>query len=82
MRTKTIIDGFKNSQKFRVTINGVMLNGITPKDLMDCRFGLTEQRVAVWDAIGSLAAMRRVETIKPIGLTGTWRGVNIQVDMN
>lgn len=81
MRTKTIIDGFKNSQKFRVTINGVLLNGITPKDLDNSRFGLTEQRVAVWDALESLARMRRVETIKPIGLTGTWRGVDIQVDI-
>lgn len=81
MRTKTIIDGFKNSQKFRVIMNGVMLNNITPKDLMDTRFGLTNQRVALWDAIQSLASMRRVEVIKPIGLTGTWREVNIQVDM-
>ena len=81
MRTKTIIDGFKNSQKFRVIMNGVMINGITPKDLMDARFGLTNQRVALWDALQSLASMRRVEVTKPIGLTGTWREVNIQVDM-
>jgi len=81
MRTKTIIDGFKNSQKFRVIMNGVMLNNITPKDLIDTRFGLTNQRVALWDAIQSLASMRRIEVIKPIGLTGTWREVNIQVDM-
>jgi hypothetical protein len=62
-------------------MNGVMLNNITPKDLIDTRFGLTNQRVALWDAIQSLASMRRIEVIKPIGLTGTWREVNIQVDM-
>lgn len=81
MRTKTIIDGFRNSQKFRVILNGVMINGITPKDLNSSKFGLRDQQAAVWQAINSLAVMRRVEVTKPIGLTGNWSGCEVQVDL-
>lgn len=81
MRTKTIIDGFRNSQKFRVILNGVIINGITPKDLNNSKFGRLSQQAAVWQAINSLAVMRRVEATKPIGLTGNWSGCEVQVDL-
>lgn len=81
MRTKTIIDGFRNTQKFRVILNGVIINGISPKDLNNSKFGLRDQQAAVWQAINSLAVMRRVEVTKPIGLSGNWSGCEVQVDL-
>ena len=79
MRTKTIIDGFKNSQKFRVIINGIILH-TTVKGMAYDTFGQTEQRVAVWDALMALAMQRRHETAA-VGLAGTWRGYEVQVDL-
>jgi hypothetical protein len=79
MRTKTIIDGFKNSQKFRVTLNGIMFF-TTVKEMAFDLFGNTEQRVAVWDAMMALAMQRRHETAA-VGLAGTWRGYDVQVDL-
>lgn len=79
MRTKTIIDGFKNSQKFRVIINGIALY-TTVKGMAFDTFGMTDQRVAVWDAMMALAMQKRHESAA-VGLTGTWRGYNVQVDL-
>jgi hypothetical protein len=58
-----------------------MINGITPKDLNDSKFGLTNQRVAVWQAIIALASMRRVEKIPPVGLTGNWSECEVQINL-
>ena len=80
MRTKTIVTGFKNSQKIRVILNGVILY-TTIKDVMFNLFGQTDQRIAVTQGLQSLAYMRAVESIKPIGLTGTWSGCSVQVDL-
>jgi hypothetical protein len=80
MRTKTIIDGFKNSQKFRVIINGIILY-TTVKEMAFDMFGQTDQRVAVWEAMMKLAMMRRVEKIQPIGLACDVRGYQVQVDL-
>lgn len=80
MRTKTIIDGFKNSQKFRVIINGIILY-TTVKEMAFDMFGQTDQRVAVWEAMMKLAMMRRVEKIAPIGLACDIRGYQVQVDI-
>lgn len=80
MRTKTIIDGFKNSQKFRVILNGVILY-TTVKEMAFDLFGQTDQRVAVWEAMMKLAYMRRVEKIAPIGLACDVRGYQVQVDL-
>lgn len=79
MRTKTIIDGFKNSQKFRVTINGIMVF-TTVKEMAYGMFGNTEQRVAVWDAMMALAMQKRHESAA-VGLAGSWRGYEVQVDL-
>lgn len=80
MRTKTIIDGFKNSQKFRVVINGIILF-TTVKEMAYDMFGQTDQRVAVWEAMMKLAMMRRVEKIQPVGLACDVRGYQVQVDL-
>lgn len=80
MRTKTIVDGFKNSQKIRVILNGVHLY-TTIKDVAFNLFGHTAQRIAVTQALQSLAYMRAVESIKPVGLTGSWSGCQVQVDL-
>lgn len=80
MRTKTIIDGFKNSQKFRVVINGIILF-TTVKEMAFDMFGQTDQRVAVWEAMMKLAMMRRIEKIQPVGLACDVRGYQVQVDL-
>ena len=79
MRQKTIIDGFKNSQKFRVVINGIIIY-TTVKGMAFDTFGQTDQRVAVWDALMALARQRRHEPAA-VGLAGTWRDYNVQVDI-
>lgn len=79
MRTKTIIDGFKNSQKFRVTLNGIIMF-TTVKDMAFNLFGQTEQRVAVWDAMMALARQKRAEPAA-VGLAGNWRGYSVQIDL-
>lgn len=79
MRQKTIIDGFKNSQKFRVVINGIIVY-TTVKGMAFDTFGQTDQRVAVWDALMALARQRRQEPAA-VGLAGTWRDYNVQVDI-
>ena len=80
MRTKVIIDGFKNSQKFRVILNGIVIY-TTVKDMAFNLFGQTDQRVAVWNAMMKLAMMRRVEKIAPVGLGCDMNGFQVQVDM-
>jgi hypothetical protein len=79
MRTKTIIDGFRNSQKFRVAINGILLH-TTIKDMAEDQFVVTEQRVAVWDAIMRLAMERR-QVKNTTGFAGDFRGFQVQVDL-
>lgn len=79
MRTKTIVEGFKNSQKIRVIINGIALY-TTVKGMAFDTFGMTDQRVAVWDALMSLARQRRAEPAA-VGLAGNWRGYEVQVDI-
>jgi hypothetical protein len=80
MRTKVIIEGLNNSQKFRAVINGVMIGDCQVKDLRDNRFPQTQQRVAVWEALMEIARSRRVGA-NQIGFAGTRQGVNVQVDL-
>ena len=81
MNTKIVIDGLKNSQKFRAIINGVFIGDCQVKDLMGNRFPHREQRVAVWDALAKIAMSKRHGT--PIqGYAGTIRDIDIQVDLN
>jgi hypothetical protein len=80
MRTKVIIDGLNNTQKFRAIINGIFIGDCQVKDLLGNRFPQREQRVAVWDALMYLARDRRLG--KNISGFGTNRnGIDIQVDL-
>jgi len=78
MRTKVIIDGFKNSQKLRVIINGITVY-TTIKGVLFDLFGNTEQRAAVCDALLELSYFYRTE--KSTGLGKDFRGYSIQVDL-
>lgn len=90
MRTKTIIDGFKNSQKFRFIL---MANSgeevgmtITIQQLSD-QFATRDARVAVWSALAKLSfdrqlAKSRGETL-PTGLVRDAQGFRqVQVDLH
>ena len=81
MRTKVIIEGLKNSQKFRAVINGVIIGDCQVKDLVGNRFMQRDQRVAVWDALNELGKSRRLN----LGLANSFgtnrRGVDVQVDL-
>lgn len=80
MRTKVIIEGLNNTQKFRAIINGVYIGDCQVKDLMASRFPHQAQRVAVWDALLYLARDRRLG--KNITGFGTNRdGIDVQVDL-
>ena len=89
MRTKTIIEGFKNSQKFRVIFKG---DG-SENDIgfymsiqqMTEQFATVMARSLCWEALIQLSYERRMAdaTRKPIptGLGTTIRGRQIQVDL-
>lgn len=58
MRTKTIVDGFKNSQKFRfilVANSGEEFGMTITVQQMTDQFATTAARVAVWTALERLA---------------------------
>jgi hypothetical protein len=62
MRTKTIIEGFKNSQKFRFILkaNSGEEVGLTMSiQQMSDSFATRDARVAVWEALLKLAYQRR-----------------------
>ena len=80
MRTKVIIDGLNNTQKFRAVINGVMIGDCQVKDLMGSRFPHQAQRVAVWDALEEVARSRRFGA-NQVGFAGNRRGFDVQVDL-
>lgn len=81
MRTKVIIEGLNNSQKFRAIINGVFIGDCQVKDLMGNRFLHQAQRVAVWNALMDVA-MRRRHGLNMTGFaTRTKDGIDIQVDL-
>jgi hypothetical protein len=81
MRTKVIIDGLNNTQKFRAIINGVFIGDCQVKDLIGSRFPQREQRVAVWNSLMEVA-MRRRHGLPMTGFsTRTNDGIEIQVDL-
>lgn len=81
MRTKVIIDGLKNSQKFRAVINGVYIGDCQVKDLMGNRFPHQVQRIAVWNALMQVGmSIRHGKEITGFA-TRTNEGVDIQVDL-
>lgn len=63
MRTKTIVDGFKNSQKFRFILtaeSGAEFGMVITVQQMSDQFATRDARVAVWDALMKLAIDRRI----------------------
>lgn len=90
MRTKTIIDGFKNSQKFRFILTPEQGEDvgmtITIKQMSD-QFATRSARIAVWTALNYLAYQRRVAEVKgeplPTGLVRDAEGFRqVQVDLH
>lgn len=80
MRTKVLIDGLKNTQKFRAVINGIIIGDCQVKDLMGNRFQQVDQRVAVWESLMDIA-MRRRHGLNMTGFAGNKRGYDVQVDL-
>jgi hypothetical protein len=81
LRTKVIIDGLNNTQKFRAIINGVHIGDCQVKDLMGSRFPHQVQRIAVWNSLMEIA-MRKRHGLKMIGFaTTTKEGIDVQVDL-
>ena len=89
MRTKTVIEGLKNSQKFRVIFksdgseNEIGLY-MTIKQMTEM-FATTLARTLVWEALIELSYERRLAEATrnpvPTGLGTTIRGKQIQVDL-
>jgi len=89
MRTKTVIHGFKNSQKFRIIFKGDGSENdvgfyMTVKQMNE-QFATVNARALCWDAMIKLSYDRRMAeaTSKPIptGLGITIRGKQVQVDL-
>jgi hypothetical protein len=81
MNTKIIIDGLKNSQKFRAIINGVVIGDNQVKDLLGGRFQQREQRIAVWNALQQIAVRQRTGLKLMTGYGTNKDGIDIQVDL-
>ena len=62
MRTKTIVEGFKNSQKFRFILTAQSGEDvgmvITIQQMSDC-FATRDARIAVWEALMKLHTDRQ-----------------------
>ena len=89
MRTKTIIDGFKNSQKFRVIFKGDGSENdigmyMTVQQMTEL-FATNTARTVCWDALIKLSYLRyeanRTNQPIPTGLGHTIRGKQVQVDL-
>ena len=76
--TKRCFDGFNNSQKLRVILNGITIY-TTIKGVMFDLFGNTDQRAAVCDALLRLSFLKR--TANCAGVGSVYRGYQIQVDL-
>ena len=89
MRTPTIIDGFKNSQKFRVIFKGDGSENdvgmyLTIKQMSE-QFATVNARSLCYEAITKLANEREfAKSLRkpvPVGMGITIRGKQIQVDL-
>ena len=89
MRTKSIIDGFKNSQKFRVIFKGDGSENdvgmyMTIQQMTEM-FATVNARVTCWDSLIKLSYLRyeakRTNQPLPTGLGHTLRGKQVQVDL-
>ena len=80
MRTKVIIDGLNNTQKFRAIINGVVIGDNQVKDLLGNRFGDHAQRIAIWKALMNIAMANRIGKTTT-GYCADVDGFAVQVDI-
>ena len=89
MRTPTIIDGFKNSQKFRVIFKGDGSENdidmyLTIKQMSE-QFATVNARSLCYEAMNMLANEREfAKSLRkpvPVGMGLTIRGKQIQVDL-
>jgi hypothetical protein len=89
MRRKTIIDGLKNSQKFRVIFKGDGSENdigfyMTIQQMTE-QFATVNARASCWDALLQLGLERyfakRDGKAIPTGIGTTIRGKQIQVDL-
>jgi len=90
MRRKTIIDGFKNSQKFRVIFKGDGSENdigmyMTVQQMTE-QFATVNSRSLCWEALQTLAVERELAQSLgtksiPTGIGTTIRGRQIQVDL-
>ena len=89
MRRKTVIEGFKNSQKFRVIFKGDGSENdvgmyMTVQQMTEM-FATSVARATCWEALLKLAHMRDAEKrgggIMPIGLCATIGNKQVQVDL-
>ena len=89
MRTKTIVEGFKNSQKFRVIFKGDGSENdigmyLTVKQMTE-QFATVTARTVCWEALMKLSYLRyeaqRTGTPVPTGLGTTIRNKQVQVDL-
>jgi hypothetical protein len=89
MRQKTIIEGFKNSQKFRVIFKGDGSENdigmyMSIKQMTE-QFATVSARTVCWEAMIHLAYDRHMAEINkrpiPSGIGRTIRGKQVQVDL-
>jgi len=81
MRTKQIIMGLKNTQRFRVILNGVIISDLQVKDLNTNRFPQRDQRLAVWRALEEIARGHRIGCTLVDGIGRNYDGVDVQVNL-
>jgi len=90
MRTRAIIDGFRNSQKFRFILTAQSGEDvgmvITVKQMSDA-FATRDARMAVWTALERLASQRRLakhrgETLPTGIVTDAESFRQVQIDLH
>jgi hypothetical protein len=90
MRTRTIVEGFKNSQKFRFILTAQSGEDvgmvITVKQMSDT-FATRDARVAVWIALEKLSFQRRMaqhrgETLPTSLVTNAQGFRQVQIDLH
>jgi len=90
MRTKTIVEGFRNSQKFRFILtaqSGENVGMVITVQQMSDTFATSDARAAVWNALTKLSHLRYMakkdkETL-PTGLVTDAQGFRqVQVDLH
>ena len=90
MRRKTIIEGFKNSQRFRFILiaeSGEEVGMVITIQQMSDQFATRNARTSVWTALSKLAMDRRLAEMRgepvPTGLVVDARGFRqVQIDLH